>query len=187
MHFNNIKIFNTLSILTNSLNSNILNSDLNLDLKDKYILGENIQKKYNYNIIRIWKSKAIYSYYFDIMDISDNLLGCLDYEIKNNNIKIEYLSISDHFDNTLSDSDNFDNTLSDKKNILNDDDAYELKNSLIKYVENIAKNNNLNKIIIDVHRNLRYYNKYYKDCGFIITDRICDDNPYWIEAEKIIL
>ena len=176
MHFNNICIFNTFSILTNSLNNYNLNSDLNLFLNDKYILGECIHKKYNYKIIRIWKSKAIYNYYFDDMDITKNLIGNLDYKINDDYIKIEYLSISDKFDNAIVTTDI----------ILNDEDSNELKNSLIKYIENIAKINNIKKIIIDVHNNLKYYNKYYKDNGFILTYRKCYNNPFWIEAEKII-
>ena len=107
--------------------------------------------------------------------MTDNLIACLDYTINNDHIKIEYLSISDDFD------------INYRKNIiLNDNDAIELKNSLILYIENIAKINNLNKIIIDVHNNLKYYNKYFKDNNFIITDKRCNDNPFWIETEKII-
>ena len=175
MHFNNIYIFNNLLTLTNSLNNYNMKSDLNLYLNDKYIIGECIEN--DYILIRIWKSKAFFNYHFNDMDITDNLIGCLDYKIENDNIKIDYLSISD----------NFDNILPKKKIILKDEDANELKNSLIKYLENIAKKNNLNKIIIDVHNNLRYYNKYYKDIGFILTDVKCNDNPYWIETEKNII
>jgi hypothetical protein len=176
MHFNNIFIFNTFNSLTNSLNnynSNFVQSP-NIFLNDKYILGECIED-YNLKYIRIWKSKACFNYYFNKMHMTDNLIACLDYTINNDHIKIEYLSISDDFD------------INYRKNIiLNDNDAIELKNSLILYIENIAKINNLNKIIIDVHNNLKYYNKYFKDNNFIITDKRCNDNPFWIETEKII-
>ena len=177
MVFNNIYIFNNFSTLTNSLNNYNMKSDLNIFLNDKYIIGECIIDD-KYKFIRIWKSKAFFNYYFNEMDIIDNLICCLDYKIDNDNIKIEYLSISDNFDK-------YDDYFNKKKYILNDYESNELKNSLIKYIENIAKINNKNKIIVYLHLNNKYYNKYYKDCGFILTD-IKSDNSLYKKAEKII-
>ena len=57
---------------------------------------------------------------------------------------------------------------------------------MIKYIENVAKSNNINKITIDIHSNLERYNCELKDEGFIVTNNRCYDNPFWFIAEKII-
>ena len=49
-----------------------------------------------------------------------------------------------------------------KNYILNDDDATIIKKSLIAYVENIAIQNNINRIILDTHNNLKRFEKYYR-------------------------
>ena len=54
-------------------------------------------------------------------------------------------------------------------------------------MENLGKNKNIKKIIIDVHNNLERYNYELKDLGFIINNNIVNKiNPYWIQAEKDI-
>lgn len=181
MKFYNTYIYNTLPLLLSSLNNNYnlksLSSNYNFCIDKKFIVGEIVNDKENYNILRIWKTNVFLSFYLEDMKMT-NIIGCLDYRINNDNIKIEYLSVRDNFDSILYNNDNY--------LILNDDEAIELKNALIKYIENIARKNNISKIIIDVHKKLKYYNFYYKDSGFILTERQCNDNPFWIESEKLI-
>ena len=43
---------------------------------------------------------------------------------------------------------------------------------------------NINKITIDIHSNLNRYNYELKNEGFVITNKRCYSNPFWIEAEK---
>ena len=107
-------------------------------------------------------------------------IGCLDYQINKDkdNIKIEYLSVTD--------KEYTKHTPDAKEYYLEEQDALKLNQGLLKYVENIALANNISKIIVDVHGNLRIYDKFYLDEGFKITDRYCLDNPYWIEVEKSI-
>lgn len=173
MIFTKIFIYDKFKSLLISLNNNNFISELNYNQYDKIILGENNNN--NINRIRIWKSNAINDYYKNDM-CSNNLLGCLDYIIYKNYIKIEFLSIKDGFENLIY----------KKKNILNEIDSKDLNDSLIMYIEKIAKLNNIKKIIIDVHHNLKFYNKYYKSYGFELTEKVCDDNPYWIEIIKIV-
>lgn len=174
MHFKNIYIFNKLSqfiIILNNYN-NIIKPipSYNIFPEQKIIVGENLYE--NYNILRIWKSNTILNKYFNDMNSGGNLIGCLDYKINKDNIKIEYLSVSDNFDNNIA--------------YLKENEAIDLKNAMIQYLENIAKTKNINKLIIDVNEKLKYYNYYYKDSGFILTKRRCCNNPFWLECEKII-
>ena len=56
---------------------------------------------------------------------------------------------------------------------------------MIVFIENIAKHNNKNKIVIDVHNGLKIYNEYYKDY-FELTNRRSLTNQFWLEAERNI-
>jgi len=182
MLFDYLYAFNTLDILLNSLNNNELTTKLNYDcINDKYIMGIKKQTE-NIYFIRFWKSPVIFNYAITSMN-SNNLFGCVDFIINDNSIKIDYLYISDTYDYEK----NKDNIYMSKKDtILNDNDSYEFNKSILKYLEYIAKDNNTNNIIIDVHNNLKYYEKYYKNEGFLLTNKRCNDNPFWIETVKII-
>ena len=57
---------------------------------------------------------------------------------------------------------------------------------MIDFIKNKAVEENKTKIIIDVHSNLRLYNKYYINEGFKVTNRKCPDNKYWLETEIIL-
>jgi hypothetical protein len=73
-----------------------------------------------------------------------------------------------------------------KHNILSNDEYMTLKYACINYIENEAIKNGIDKIIIDIHRNMERYNYELKDIGFVITDRRCIHNLFWYEAEKMI-
>ena len=120
----------------------------------------------NKNIIRIWKTRSWFDYWYDNCS-SSNYIGALDYTIYNDNIKIEYLSINE------------------KK--LSKSDSSQLVYSLIKFTETIAKKEKKNKIILDIHTNLKMYNQYYSNSGFIITNTKSADNPFWLQTEKLLL
>jgi hypothetical protein len=169
MHFTNIYEYDSFLSLIVSLQNNNLSSDINNEKdNDKFFIGK------SNNILRFWKSEKEMK--------SDNIIGCLDYTIDDYSIKIEYMSIRDKFDiNYISSYTNTDNYI-----ILDDNDAIKLKNAIINYLESIAKENNIKKIIIDVHNNLNYYNHYYKDLGFILTNKRCFDNSFWFQTEKLL-
>ena len=139
----------------------------------KYKLNEN--KLNELNVIRVWRSNYIFGYRLDDMDY-DNLIGGIDYRVNKDNIKIEYLSINDKEYATLMNHNKY----------LSDDETTDVRQSFIKYTENIAKENNISKIVKDVHGNLRLYNKEFLPEGFINTNRRCSDNPFWVESEKTI-
>ena len=119
--------------------------------------------------IRIWKSNTLFnSWYNDNNDSS--FVAAFDYQIRTNDIKIEYLSVNDdecHYKNKPID--------------LNS--ARILHKELLNYLKKVAKEENKQRIIVDVHENLRIYNKYYKNAGFEITGRNAKDNPFWKEIE----
>ena len=171
--YNKVMLLQNLKELNELLNNND-NSSLNC--KCKYIYENRIaielHLKKNRNIIRIWRTKCLFDYWFDdFKHCSKNFIGALDYTIHDTYIKIDYLSINN----------------SENKNMYNNPlDQYEsedLITSLINFIKNIAKKENKNKIIIDVHENLRLYEKYYYYNWFDITNRKCIANPFWFEAE----
>jgi hypothetical protein len=165
MIFSKTLVYNDLKSLLNSLNNNELESKSNFLIYNKYVVG--IKNDTN-NYLRIWKSKAIKNYYFNDMKAFHNLICCLDYKINNDHIKIEYLSIN--------------NLIYNKDLILNDDDATKLKIALIKYIEKIAKKNNLDKIIINKDTSKKFYDNNGED----ILLHIYEDYLYTTNREKII-
>jgi hypothetical protein len=50
----------------------------------------------------------------------------------------------------------------------------------------LAKEECKDKIILDVHENLRIFFKYYYYIGFKTTNKKCTDNPFWVETELIV-
>ena len=165
MIFTNTYIYNNFVSLLNSLNEK-LESISDIFIYDKYVLG--IKKDNTYNYLRIFKSKAIINYYFNDMKAFHNLVCCLDYKINEDHIKLEYLSINNIYYN--------------KDLIIKDSDVIKLKIALIKYIENIAKENNLDKIIIDKDSG----KKFYDNNGDDILLTIYEDYIYTNDREKII-
>jgi hypothetical protein len=106
---------------------------------------------------------------------SENFITCIDYTIDEKQVKIEYFTINDKEYCKYSEN----------KNFLSEDDSNEIKKSMIIFIENIAKLNNKNKIVIDVHNRLNIYNKYYKEY-FQLTNRRSLTNRFWLEAERKI-
>lgn len=132
---------------------------------DSYII--NHENKNKMNSIRIWKNKFLFNY-----PISYNtFVGALDYKINDDHVKIEFLNLNDNESSIKEGSK------------LSDIEANDLKYTFLNFIKTIAKDENKDKIIVDVHSNLRIYNLDYKNFGFVVTDRKCKDNPYWLEAE----
>ena len=125
-----IKIFNSLLSLSNFLKVNITSPFKGpLTSIDNYILS------YNYRTLAcIKQSKRIFK---------------LDYTLHQNNIKIDYLSINNDYYYKKRETNDI---------ILNETEYKLLKYSLFKYLENNGIFNNINKITIDTHNNLKQYN-----------------------------
>ena len=142
----------------------------------KSIYGNKIAIKHslkkNMNIIRIWRTKSLFDYWIDdFKNCGKNFIGSFDYTIYDTYIKINYLCINNSETKNMYD------------NPLDEYDSDDLIKSLINFIKIIAKKENKNKIIVDVHESLRLYEKYYYYNGFDITTRKSIDNPHWIEAE----
>lgn len=123
-------------------------------------------------IVNIWKTSSLFDYWYtDYTHCGKNFIGCFNYTIHDSFIKINHLCIND----------------GENPNLYNDhldlDDSEDLIKACINFVKIVAKNENKNKIILDMHSNLRLYEKYYCYEGFKITNRKCLDNPYWFESE----
>lgn len=127
------------------------------------------------NIVRIWQTRSLCDYWYDDFN-STRCIGGIDYIISDDHIKIDYIEVNDGENTNM----NYDISLDDHE-------AYELNKSIIYFIKSVAIENQKNKIILDVHENLRVYEKYFKNIGFKITNRKCIDNPYWVEAEINLL
>lgn len=129
----------------------------------------------NMNILRIWKTNTVFDYWYDNFS-TKNFIASLYYIKKEKEIKIDYLVVND------GDYPNFE-VKEKSSEMLNDIESKEMVNSLIEFLKNIAKKEKKERIIIDVHKNPFIFNKYYRKLGFVVTDRICNENRNWFEAE----
>jgi hypothetical protein len=142
---------------------------------DKIVVDHKIIHE-NMYMVRMWKTKAFFNYWHnDMCSSNSKFIAALDYSIHPEHIKIEYMNLND---------DEYKGIPRDKPG-LTQSQSSELNSSLILYVKELARKADKKKVIVDVHSNLRIFNKYYHICGFDITDRRCTDNPYWLEAEYV--
>ena len=107
----------------------------------------------------------------------NNFIAALDYTIEDKHIKIDYLNINDIDTHNLFRNEQY----------FDEYEAIHMTNCLLTYTENIARSLSKEKIVIDVHENLRLYNKFYKGAGFVLTTRRASGNPFWLQVEKNIL
>lgn len=141
-------------------------------IKHHTIIKYKDMDNYKTNIIRIWKTKSFMDIWYTPFSTND-FIGALDYTIQKDFVKIDYLCVNDIDEYNVR----------ERECKLTDEETIALKKNLIQYIKNIAQEENKSKIIVDVHNNLRFYNKYYLDERFVLTDRKCKENPYWLEAE----
>jgi hypothetical protein len=171
-------IYNKIILLPNleALNELLINND-NVSLynckciyEDRIAIQHNVKK--NRNIIRIWKTKSLFDYWYnDFHHCGKNFIGALDYTIYDTYIKIDYLYINHDEPKNLYNS------------LLHEYECEDLINALIHFLKIVAKKEKKSKIILNVHQNLRLYLKYYYVEGFEITNRKCNYNPVFIEIE----
>lgn len=150
------------------------NKESNYIYFSNYICNERTAIKHwnvgKMNIIRIWNTRSFLDYWYnEFCDSERRFIGALDYTIHDNYIKIEYLCINDGENYMMYDD------------VLETEEAHELIHSLINYVKILANKENKPKIVMNVHGNLRLYDKYYSRVGFETTNNKCIDNPYWVE------
>lgn len=177
-------IYNKVTLLPNlnALNELLINNDNPGLYNCRCIYEDRIAIQYilknNSHSVRIWKTKSLFDYWYnDFHYCHKNFIAALDYTIYDKYIKIDYLYIND-IGNKIN--------IKSYDNSLDEYESKDLLKSLIKFVKIIAKKENKDKIIIDVHENLRIYEKYYYYNGFKITNRKSDNNPFWIETEFIL-
>lgn len=177
-----------MGLQTNNIISRVKTNNFYLnDFSDKYITSLNVIKIDNSDNIyslKAWKSKCFYNHIMEAYNYNKNYIMCCDFIInkKKDNIKIDYLAVNNDYYDKIHNL-----KTKDAINInLNDNDELILRKNVINYIENIARDEKISRIIIDIHNNLHRYNAELKNEGFINTFRYCNDNPHWFEAEKIL-
>lgn len=166
----------------NALNKLLINNDNSTLYNCKCIYEDRIAIQHTFNnnnhTIRIWKTKSLFDYWYNNFHYCHrNFIAALDYTIYDKYIKIDYLYIN-NFENKIN-IELYDNSLDEYE-------SEDLLKSFIKFIKIIAKKENKDKIIIDVHKNLRIYEKYYYNNHFKITNRKSETNPFWIETELVL-
>ena len=174
--YNKIILVSNLDSLYQLLNNNDNESLYSCKcIYDNRIAIQHYINKKNINIIRIWRTKSLFDYWFDKFNSdSKNFIATFDYTIHTFYIKINYIYVN-----------NEENKINKMLyiNNLNENETENLITSIINFIKIVAKNENKKKIILDVHQNLNLYKKYYIWEGFRITNRKCSDNPFWCETE----
>lgn len=177
-----VQLFNSLFSMISTLSLTTDINSFNPKLKTPFFSNKFVVKHDYYNAkylnsnvlyhnIKCWKSNCIFYNYIED-DNEYNLIYLMDFNINRNNIndcfiKIDYLFVDDNY-------------------LLKTEENKIVIKSLIKFIENWAIKEKINKIIIDVHNNLERYNNEFKELGFVITYRQSLLNPYWFIAEKFI-
>lgn len=124
--------------------------------------------------IRIWRTQSLLDWWYDTHSSGKSFVGALDYVVEKDAIKIDYITIHDK-DNICSNEDR-----------LSNEESTELMNSMMQFITGVAKQEQKNKIKLDVHENLRLYKQRFEDHGFVLTGRQCKDNRCWVETEKTV-
>jgi hypothetical protein len=174
-------LYNKTILLSNlqSLYQLLQNNDNESLSTCKYIYDDRIAVKHythkELNIIQIWKTKSLLDWWYDSY-CSKNFMATIDYTLYDTYIKIEHVGINDY--DRRNRYSNY--------NCLDEYDAEDLIKNMVDFVKLIGIKEKKEKIILDVHENLRLYLKYYYYIGFKTTERKCIDNPFWIETELII-
>lgn len=171
---NNTILVSNYEILFDLLNNKEIDDSYNCKyIYEKKLAVQHLTKKNNTNInrIRIWSTYSLLDWWYDKYEnCGKNFIGCMDYSIYDTYIKIDYLNINDGATYLYT-------------NPLDEDDAEDLIKELVNFIKLVANQENKNKIILDVHENLRLYSKYYYNLGFEVTNRKSIDNPYKLEIE----
>jgi len=128
----------------------------------------------NRQFVRIYESKSFLDIWYEFP--SRKFIGAMDYIVKPDYLKIDYLAVNDYEDRDIH----------LYENCLEEEEAHSLISSMVEYAKQKAKEQNKPKLIMDVHSNLRLYEKYFQKYGFSVTDRKSTDNGFWIETEMIM-
>jgi len=174
--YNNTILLPNLQSLFNLLSNNESeNENCKCVFNERIAIQHFFKKENERHIIRIWNTTSLFDYwYYPFDNCGKNFIATIDYYIRDKHIKINHLGINDFFNGDM------------YNNSLDNYDSEDLVKNLINFVKMVAKEECKDKIILDVHENLRLFFKYYYYIGFQITNRKCTDNPFWIETELII-
>ncbi len=116
----------------------------------------------NAHVVRIWKTRSFLDiWYDDFLSSSSQFVAAIDYEMRPDHLKIEYMNINDVF-------------------TVNSEESRQLNTALIAWMKVTAREESKPKVIVDVHHNLRIFDKYYRSEGFRVTERKSHDNHFWL-------
>jgi hypothetical protein len=120
--------------------------------------------------IRIWQSKVLLNTWYNIGARTTAFIGALDYTLHPDHLKIEHLRVNDE-------------ECQYYLKPLTKEDATKVRIALMDCIIKVAVQENKSKVLVDVHRNLRLFKKYYIEDGFQPTDLPNNEgNVYWTGA-----
>ena len=141
-------------------------------------LTDTDQEQEEYHSMRIWRTKSLFDWWVEEQS-NRTFIGALDYVINDDHIKCKYFSINDitelGYGFYVSDI------------TLTDEEISKLSKSFISHLKIVAQKENKAKIIVDVHNNLRFFEKHFEYEGFRITKRKSPScHPFYVEAELLL-
>ena len=112
----------------------------------------------NTNVVRMWKTQSFFDMWYDDFE-SAKFVAAIDYEVKPDYLKIEYMNINDGFD-----------SMQDAATV-NSTESRQLNTALITWIKTIAREEKKPNVLIDVHQNTKIFDKYYQCEGFHVMER----------------
>lgn len=170
MIFTKFSVFDTMSrLVCNVVSKKTFFPNYN----GKIIVGECVTNNdgKTIHVVRVWKNDN----YFSIDDTpfaKRKHIGSLDYSTSGDKFKIEFLYVPDN-----------EFGMDTVPKYVN---ASEYIKVMISIAERKAIELKNDSIIMDTHKSLRLFNRYYINEGFILTNKVASDHTAWVETKKKI-
>jgi hypothetical protein len=173
MRFINFTVFNSVSDMARNV---ISQKSLIPNYKAKIIVGEcqihHDEMLPPLHVLRVWKNDNYFRIDRNPLE-SRKSIGALEYSVNKRRFKIEFLHVFDG-----------------NKGSLNADPKYVHAREYIKAMISIAERKAIeskhDRIIMDTHNSLRLFDRYYKNEGFVLTNKVSTDHRAWVETQKIL-
>jgi hypothetical protein len=171
MRFINFTVFNSVSNMARNV---ITQKSLIPYYKGKIIVGE-CQLHHDemlppLHVLRVWKNDNCFSIDRNPLERCKSI-GAPEYSVNKNRFRIEFLHVFDSDNGSLT---------ADPKYVY----AREYIKAMISIAERKTIESKHDKIIMDTHKSLRLFHRYYKNEGFVLTNKVSTDHRAWVETQK---
>jgi hypothetical protein len=121
------------------------------------------------HVLRVWKNDNCFSIDRNPLERCKSIGA--EYSVNKNRLKIEFLHVFDSDNGSLT---------ADPKYVY----AREYIKAMILIAERKIIESKHDRIIMDTHKSLRLFHRYYKNEGFVLTNKVSTDHRAWVETQK---